>query len=111
MPQTVPNGPDDTATFGHSTQYSVSLPTFSSTVLKTILFRLDAQTYTITVPAGSDLTVEGHGIIYDFLPDGHYIVTDPGGIVILTGNALADCYFLNSGEVDFPDDSSLHSGA
>src|ERR1044071_1106438 len=59
-PQTVPNGPNDVATFGHSNITAVSISTGAE--VNAITFDPGASAFTVTVPSTLMLTVSGTGI-------------------------------------------------
>ena len=60
MPQTIPNGPSDTATFATSSTTSVSLS--ANTEVNGIVFNAGASAFTITAVPTLTLTVSGAGI-------------------------------------------------
>src|SRR5207249_11358407 len=60
-PNTVPNGPDDTATFDISNQTALSFS--ADTEVNEIVFNLGAEAYTITVPGKHLTTISGAGIV------------------------------------------------
>ena len=61
MPNTVPNGPNDTATFDVSNTLDISLS--ATTEVEGIVFNPGASAYTLTVPSPFFMTFSGTGII------------------------------------------------
>lgn len=61
VPVTVPNGPDDVATFSLSNQTSVS--NSALTELNSIVFSADASPFAITLTPTSQLTLSGAGVV------------------------------------------------
>src|SRR5262245_37995164 len=59
-PNTVPNGPNDVATFGASNQTDVIIS--SSTELNELIFSPDASGFTINVTENQTFTISGTGI-------------------------------------------------
>jgi len=60
-PETVPNGPDDVASFASSSLTTVSIP--RSTEVSQIVFNNEASSFSITVAPGVTLTLSGQGVI------------------------------------------------
>ena len=100
-PNTVPNGPNDIATFGHSNITAVSIS--AVTEVNAVTFAPGASAFTITMPNRLILTVSGTGIInnsglmQNFVTAGKF---DGGSTLIqFTGNATAGdmATFTNEG--------------
>src|SRR5712691_11506899 len=60
-PNTVPNGPDDIATFGLSNQTAITVSTVVREVNE-LIFNPGASAFTITVTDDPDFTISGTGI-------------------------------------------------
>ena len=115
-PNTVPNGPDDVATFDVSNQSSVSLSAI--TEVESILFQPDASAFTITVSSNLELTVSGAGIQNDSGSTQTFIQSQHGGTLTFTNSASAgqmtkfiqEKAMQTGGEVQFFNVSSAGSG-
>lgn len=115
-PSTVPNGPNDIATFGHSNITAISIS--AGAEVNAITFDPGASAFTITVPSTLILTVSGTGIINNSGIMQNFIVTSPimgETLIKFTGNATAGdlATFTNEGspfigiaETNFFDDST-----
>jgi autotransporter-associated beta strand protein len=91
MPNTVPNGPDDVATFSLSNQTSVS--NSSVTEVNSIVFSADASPFAITLNSTSQLTLSGVGVVSSAGMTQNVVgKTDDAGkasVLRFTGNATA----------------------
>ena len=117
-PNTVPNGPNDVATFGQSNITAVSIS--AGAEVNAITFAPGASVFTITVPSRLILTISGTGIInnsglmQNFVTAGK--VNGASTLIQFTGNATAgdSVMFTNEGnsfssghcETNFFDDST-----
>jgi autotransporter-associated beta strand protein len=130
-PATIPNGPSDTATFGVSTQGSVSLS--SHIELDSIVFEPSASYYVISASAdGDDLAFFGSGVHnnsgvpqkFDFSATQTYLsfwytavagrnvtyINNPVTAFSFTYTASADrATFVNNGFMEFSDSSTAAS--
>ena len=90
-PNTVPNGPNDIATFSFSNQTSVS--NSSVTEVNSIVFSADASPFAITLDSTSQLTISGVGVVSNSGATQNVANTtdDAGNASVLrfTGNATA----------------------
>jgi autotransporter-associated beta strand protein len=117
-PNTVPNGPNDVATFGQSNIIAISIS--AGAEVNTITFNSGASAFTITVRNKLTLTVSGIGIInnsgimQNFVTDG--VFNGGSTLIQFTGDATAGdlVMFTNEGnsfssghcETNFFDDST-----
>ncbi len=95
MPNAVPNGPSDTATFAFSNKTDVSIS--HNTEVNGIVFNAGASAFGVTVPGGAnasflELTISGAGITNDSGIAQNF-VTAPA--VIAAGNRGAGIGFVN----------------
>jgi len=118
-PVTVPNGPNDTATFDVSNTTNINV---SGIEVNSIIFTPDASAYTLTI-RDSDVTISGVGITNNsgsiqnfavgvhFFASGHLAFTNSATAGNLTAfsNAGADKAF-DSSSTSFSDASSAGSG-
>ena len=112
-PATVPNGPNDTATFDKS---NVTRPSISAaTVVDGIVFAPAAPAFTLTVNPSEGLTISGAGVTNSsgnaqtFVADA--ILNGSVGIIDFTGNATAgdgNTYAVN-GLMTFDDNATAGS--
>ena len=128
IPATIPNGPDDIATFDVSNTRVPSV--FADTEVNSIVFNSGASAFTITVMPGSTLTVSGTGIIKNSGQTQNFIteVDDflnggDGGSISFTGAATAGAgsvfsvrgsegnYAAQGGHIDFYNSSTAGSGS
>src|SRR5262249_4773685 len=89
-PITVPNGPDDVATFAVSNTTDITVGI--STEVNSIVFNPGASAYTITPPFTGDLTVSGVGIVNNSgitQQLGDFGESGSGHHLIFTGSATA----------------------
>src|SRR6266436_1402008 len=78
MPATVPNGPDDVATFDVSSQTGVSLS--ADIEVAEIVFQPGASGFTITAGPSAGLTVSGVGVTNNSAGEQNFVVeTDASG--------------------------------
>src|SRR5262249_15946470 len=82
-PNTVPNGPDDVATFELSNQTDITVSTFGTEVNQ-LIFNPGASAFTIT--NGNSWTISGNGITNDSGITQNFVVTDT---LSLTNSATA----------------------
>lgn len=91
-PNTVPNGPNDIATFALSDTTSVSLSA-DTTTAKEISFVGDASAFTISLSAGRTMTFTGVGVVNQSGLLQNFVASvdesDIGGTINFTGNASA----------------------
>ncbi len=87
VPQTIPNGPGDTAFFGVSNV--TNLTTSAITEVESIVFNPDAAPFNVTTSVGTSLTISGKGIIND----SHTVQSFGLEVTDETGSAL---FFTNS---------------
>ncbi|PYV73625.1 MAG: hypothetical protein DMG96_22505 [Acidobacteria bacterium] len=101
-PATVPNGPNDVATFGVSSTTDVSIT--ASIEVNSIVFSPGASAFTITLPA-SVLTISGAGITNDSGITQNFVTF---GFISFTGSAAAGggTLLTCNGEIDFNDTAS-----
>ncbi len=110
VPQTVPNGPGDTAAFAASNITSVA--TSAITEVNSIIFDPDAPPFNITTSVGTSLTISGMGIINNSqtVQTFDLKVTDETGSALFFRNdatAGESTVFNNPGSyVSFHDNSS-----
>ena len=128
IPATVPNGPNDIATFGASNTRIPSL--FADTEVNSIVFNSGASAFTITVMPGLTLTVSGTGIInnsgrqQNFITEvDNFLNGGDGGSISFTGAATAGVgnaftvlgsegnYAAQGGHIDFYNSSTADSGS
>ncbi len=93
MPNTVPNGPDDTATFAASNQTDISLSL--GTQVNGVVFSPGASAFTISANPRSSLSITGTGIVNNsgvvqrFVCVADTEVDGVGGGVFFSGSATA----------------------
>jgi hypothetical protein len=109
IPQTVPNGPSDVATFSAqprtSSQTEISLS--ASVVVAEIAFDTDANSYKITCAAGTSLTFAGFGIRNRTARDGppqiftvapaESVGGNPGALIFTGESAARGITIINNG--------------
>ena len=124
-PNTVPNGPADTATFGVSNLTDIGGLLSSSIEVNGIVFSAGASAFTITVASGSSftrfLTISGTGVTNNSGTTQNFDADsgqDAPGIIQFTNSATAgdltvfstqvglSCQTCISGEIDFFDSST-----
>lgn len=97
-PPTVPNGPEDVATFGTSNITEVTVS--ASVELNHIVFASGASPFSIN-PNGHSITISGAGVTNDSGVTQNFVINSaPGGFVYFTGIAIAGesvQYTLNGG--------------
>jgi autotransporter-associated beta strand protein len=128
MPATVPNGPDDIATFNVSNTRIPSI--FADTEVSSVVFNSGASRFTITVMPGLTFTISGAGIINNS-GQAHNFITEvddflnggDGGSISFTGPATAGAgnvftvrgsegnYAAQGGHIDFYSSSTAGSGS
>jgi autotransporter-associated beta strand protein len=132
-PATVPNGPDDIATFDMSNTPIPSI--LGNTVVNSIVFNSGASAFTITVTSGFimpgfTLTISGEGIInnsgrtQNFITEvDNFLSGGDGGSISFTGAATAGAgsvftvrgaegnYGAEGGHIDFYESSTADSGS
>ncbi|MGH8092850.1 MAG: hypothetical protein ACREIF_05200 [Chthoniobacterales bacterium] len=90
MPNTVPNGATDVATFGVSNTTGVSLS--ASVTLDSIVFNPGASAYTVTTGSGgitNALTISGSGIVNNSGSEQNFVAPMSGGTgLIFTGSGI-----------------------
>jgi len=105
-PATVPNGPNDTATFGVSSTTEVSIT--APIEVNSIVFSPGASAFTITLPASGSivLTISGAGITNDSGGTQNFVTY--GHDISFHNNASADdaTFAINGGNIIFSDDST-----
>jgi autotransporter-associated beta strand protein len=110
MPNTVPNGPADTATFASSQITKVSMS--AGVEVDSIVFAPSADGFTINNPAGLVLTVSGVGVTNDSSVLQNFVVAERTfteiGYIFFAGNATAGSNVLydNGGFLVFRDSST-----
>ena len=94
IPATVPNGPDDTATFDVSSTLIPSI--FADTEVNSIVFDSKASAFTITATPGFALTISGEGITNNSAREQNFlnavqdfVIYGKAGGIIFTGAATA----------------------
>ena len=102
IPQTIPNGTTDTATFADSNQTGVSIS--ADTSVDGILFNAGASAFTIAAGPSFTLAITGAGITNDSGIDQNFVTTAAdgrgnGAAIQFTGNATAGSgtSFTNNG--------------
>jgi autotransporter-associated beta strand protein len=119
-PNTVPDGPDDVATFEVSNRTAITVSTFISEVNE-LLFSPGASAFTITMTKGFPFTVSGTGITNNSGIAQNFVITKELSHLDFTNNATAgDMTFFTltggtgmdggGGEVTFSDTSSAGNG-
>ena len=87
VPNTVPNGVDDVATFGSSSITAISIVDID---IGAIVFQPGASAYTFTMAgANTGLRVFGAGISNDSGMTQNYIINPPFGSILFTGSSTA----------------------
>jgi autotransporter-associated beta strand protein len=117
MPNTVPNGPTDVATFDVSNQTNVSLS--AVTEVESILIQPNSSAFTITVGPFLELTVSGAGIQNDSGSTQTFIQSPGGGTFTNSASPgqmtnviqVTQEPFSSSGKVQFFNTSSAGHGA
>lgn len=105
VPETVPNGPHDVATFnGFSSILYITFPVGSNTVLDSIVVH-SAPYYKITVGDNSTLTFVGEGtrLVGEYASD--HLVAASGGTINFTGRSVSGAGLQVSGMALFQDTS------
>ena len=90
MPATVPNGPDDVATFDVSNQTAITVS--ANTEVANIVFDPGASIFTITSGPAVELTVSGVGVANNSGVEQNFVVTTDasgGGALSFTNEATA----------------------
>jgi autotransporter-associated beta strand protein len=106
VPETVPNGPNDVATFdGFSSILDITFPTGSTTVLDSMIINATPY-YGITVGDGSSLTFVGQGalLVGPYVSD--HLHAAPGGTITFRGSSVSEAGVHASGLVSFQNDSA-----
>ncbi len=117
MPATVPNGPNDTATFGVSNTTDVVVDDDFQVEVNGIVFNAGASPFTITVVSFSSfndtLKISGAGITNDSGITQNFVTektfgSSNSGLILFTNSAKAGdlTVFTNSGQDDFGTASS-----
>jgi autotransporter-associated beta strand protein len=117
-PNTVPNGPDDVATFGLSHHTGVFVST--DTEVNEVIFNAGASPFTINAAGDQELTVSGIGIINDSGIAQNFAFPNFAGIVLTNNAAVGDMTFFtlkgghgkknNGGFASFSDTASAGVG-
>ncbi|MGI8432881.1 MAG: autotransporter-associated beta strand repeat-containing protein [Chthoniobacterales bacterium] len=113
-PQTVPNGPSDTATFATSSKTAISL----SDVVEVngVAFNSGASAFTITVPFGLTLTLSGVGITNNSGITQNFVTTEDNFSSIIfsnsasAGSATSFTTASGGGGIFFNDTSTASTG-
>ncbi len=105
-PATVPNGPNDTATFSISNKTSVSFSDPNGTEVNAVVFNANASAFTITATNSFGLTISGAGITNNSATVQNFVANDDGGgsiAILFSGSASAGnlTHFTLNGGVDF----------
>lgn len=123
MPNTVPNGADENATFDSSSITSISLS--ATTTVQNVTFNPAANAFNITVPGGSSLSFKDGGITNNSGKTQGFVAgtegTNSGGTITFTGTANAGIlshftaeglsnFTLDSAGIVFHDNSNAGSG-
>jgi autotransporter-associated beta strand protein len=109
-PNTVPDGPEDVATFGVSTVTAVSLSGFIE--LDSLIIEPGASAFTFTALSGSLLTFSGSGIANNSGIGQSFTTDDPesgsSGAIQFNGSATAgtDTVFTNTYSINFDQSGS-----
>lgn len=85
-PNTIPNGPNDIATFAASNQTDVTIS--ASTEVNELVFSPGASDFTITVTEGKTFTISGTGITNNSGINQNFVI-EKKGVVNATNNATA----------------------
>ena len=123
IPATVPNGPDDIATFDVSNTLVPSI--FADTEVNSIVFDSNASAFTVTATPGFALTISGEGITNNSGSEENFlnavqdfVINGQAGSTIFTGAATAGAqntftndaqiydYSGDAGRIDFYDTST-----
>ena len=91
-PNTVPNGPDDVATFGLSHHTGVFVST--DTEVNEVIFNAGASPFTINAAGDQELTVSGVGIINDSGIAQNFVFPTFAGIVLTNNATVGDMTFF-----------------
>ena len=91
-PNTVPNGPDDVATFGLSHHTGVFVST--DTELNELIFSAGANPFTINAATDQDLTISGVGITNDSGVAQNFVFPTFAGINLINGATVGDMTFF-----------------
>jgi autotransporter-associated beta strand protein len=118
-PNTVPDGPNDIATFGLSNQTDITVSTFGTEVNE-LIFSPGASAFTINVTEGKTFTISGTGIMNNSGFDQNFVVAKASEIELTNSATAGDLTFFtllgatelfgNGGQIFFLDTSSAGHG-
>ena len=91
-PNTVPNGPDDVATFGLSHHTGVFVST--DTEVNEVIFNAGASPFTINAAGDQELTVSAVGIINDSGIAQNFVFPTYAGVVLTNNATVGDMIFF-----------------
>jgi len=93
-PATVPNGPDDVATFAQSNVKAISLPSLSATILDGLVFEAVASDFTTTIAPDASLVFSGSGVTNNSTKTQYFVIE--GGV----GAGAGSINFLTTPEAE-----------
>ena len=92
MPNTVPNGPDDIATFALSQHPNVFVTT--DTEVNEVIFNAGANAFTINAAGDQELTISGAGIVNSSAIAQNFVFPTFTGIVLTNNATVGDMTFF-----------------
>ncbi len=92
MPNTVPNGPDDIATFALSQHPNVFVTT--DTEVNEVIFNAGANAFTINAAGDQELTISGAGIVNSSAIAQNFVFPTFAGIVLTNNATVGDMTFF-----------------
>jgi autotransporter-associated beta strand protein len=117
-PNTVPNGPDDIATFALSRQTNVFVSTFVE--VNELIFNAGASPFNINIANDQELTISGIGIINNSGVAQNFVCSIFAGVVLTNNATVGEMTFFtvrgghgnknNGGFVSFSDTASAGNG-
>src|SRR6185369_8323891 len=84
VPNTVPDGPDDVATFGISNLTAISV---EEKEVNSIVFNPGASAYTINSASVLALAITGAGVINESGTTQNFVATEAGGHIVFNNHA------------------------
>jgi fibronectin-binding autotransporter adhesin len=117
-PNTVPNGPNDVATFAASNQTDVTIS--ASTEVNELIFSPGASDFTINVTEGKTFTISGTGIMNNSGIDQNFLITKTSHLDLTNSATVGELTFFSllggtksfegGGAIFFLDTSSAGNG-
>jgi len=96
-PATVPNGPNDTATFDVSSRTSITCQDQTDLELNGLVFNAGASAFTITAPAYESMSISGAGVINNSGATQNFVIDDWGKLSFTnTATAGDNAVFTNT---------------